>query len=79
MTRIALSLLFSLAFQLLHAQMWNGTDTLYGNEWIDYGRTYYSIRVAADGLYRIPAPALETAGVPAMQYRLIHQGREVPV
>ena len=47
-----------------YAQMWNGTDTLYGNEWIRYDQQYYKIMVAEDGVYRIPYEALESSGLP---------------
>lgn len=46
------------------AQMWNGKDTLYGNEWIEYSKTYFKIKVAADGIYRLPVGVLTAAGLP---------------
>jgi len=56
-------------FTLLHphfaqAQMLNGQDTIYGNEWIDYSNTYFKIKIAEDGIYRIPMSVLTTAGLP---------------
>ncbi len=74
-------LLFSIVAQ---AQMWNGTDTLYGNEWIDFSKTYYKIKVAEDGIYRISYQALVSAGVPvgstdASQFRLYRYGKQEPV
>ena len=78
-------LLFSLlAAYGAHAQIWNGTDTLYGNEWIDFSKTYYRIDIAADGVYRIPYQALANAGfpvnsVPASQFRLYRYGQQEPV
>jgi hypothetical protein len=77
----AFFLLFSLS---VSAQMWNGTDTLYGNEWIDYSKTYYKIRTAQDGIYRISRQALSDAGipvadVPAAQFRLYRFGKQEPV
>ena len=66
------------------AQMWNGTDTLYGNEWIDFSRVYYKIKVAEDGIYRIPYQALASAGIPlgsipANRFRLYRYGVQEPV
>ncbi|MCB0574096.1 MAG: hypothetical protein KDC61_05970, partial [Saprospiraceae bacterium] len=68
----------------LHAQMWNGVDTLYGNEWIDYSRIYYKIKVADDGIYRLDQQTLVNAGfpvatVPAEQFRLYRNGQQVPL
>lgn len=68
----------------LHAQMWNGTDTLFGNEWINYDQSYFKIPIAEDGIYRISRNALENAGVdvnniPGTKYQLFHLGKETPV
>ena len=66
------------------AQLWNGTDTLYGNEWIDHTKTYYKIRVADDGIYRVPYPALVAAGFPVADapgagLRLYRYGQQEPL
>lgn len=66
------------------AQMWNGADTLYGNEWIDFSKTYFKIKVADDGIYRIGYQTLTAAGfpvgsVPANQFRLYRYGVQEPV
>jgi hypothetical protein len=37
------------------------TARTYGNEWIDYSRTHYKIKVTADGMYRIPYSVLNRA------------------
>ncbi len=71
-------------FPFLQAQMWNGTDTLYGNEWIDYEKTYFKIMVAKDGIYRVPRSTLESAGIPVntlegTKYQLFHMGKEAPI
>lgn len=68
----------------LFAQMWNGQDTLYGNEWIDYDQTYYKIPVAKDGIYRITGEQLQNNGIPintiaADRFQLFHLGEEVPI
>ncbi len=62
------------------AQMWNGTDTLYGNEWIRYDRPYFKIAAAEDGVLRIPYETLAAQGIPAdATFRLYAMGREVPL
>ena len=54
MKKIILYLVIFLSLNItLTAQMWNGVDTLYGNEWIDFDRTHYKIMVAEDGIYKI--------------------------
>ncbi len=68
----------------LSAQMWNGQDTLYGNEWIDYSKDYYKIKVAEDGIYRISQQTLQNAGIPVSsingsEYRMMYMGVEVPI
>lgn len=67
---------------LANGQITSGTDTLYGNEWIDYSKTYYKIRVAEDGVYRIPASVLSAAGLGSVtgeQFRLYGYGQERPI
>ena len=61
--------------------MWNGQDTLFGPEWIDYSKTYFKIKVAEDGIYRIDFQTLESAGfpagiVPASDWRLYRNGQQ---
>ena len=43
--------------------MWNGVDTLYGNEWIDYNQSYFKIKVVEDGMYQLSYSDLNAAGV----------------
>ncbi|MCB0555841.1 MAG: hypothetical protein KDD02_20000, partial [Phaeodactylibacter sp.] len=63
MRRLALIIFLLISIlPLSRAQMWNGTDTLYGNEWIHYDQSYFKISVAADGIYRIPYATLSAAG-----------------
>ncbi|MCB0595918.1 MAG: hypothetical protein H6557_22360 [Lewinellaceae bacterium] len=71
-------------FTTARAQMWNGADTLYGNEWIRYDQQYFKIMVAEDGIYRIPYEALQSSGLPASaidgsQYQLWRLGEEQPL
>ncbi len=77
-------LAFFITLPFLQAQMWNGTDTLYGNEWINYDQTYFKIMIAQDGMYRISRSTLEGAGIPVnsiegTKYQLFHMGEEAPV
>jgi hypothetical protein len=46
-----------------NAQMIDGLDTLYGNEWINYNQSYFKIKVAEDGMYRFTYNDLNNAGV----------------
>ncbi len=75
---------FCMACTGLLAQMWNGTDTLYGNEWIRYGQPYFKILISNDGIYRIPHSTLIAQGIPlnevsGAQFQLFWMGREVPL
>ena len=85
MMKKSLTLLLVILFALnTHAQMANGTDTLYGNEWINYNQTYLKIKIAADGVYRISAATLNTSGLTlsnstALGFKLYKLGVEVPV
>ena len=84
MLRLFYILFFFGTFFIAHAQMWNGIDTLYGNEWIDYEKNYFKIKIAEDGIYRINKSTLRGVGVPVdlltgQQYQLIHFGKPVPI
>lgn len=52
------------------------------NEWIDYNKTYYRIKVRVTGMYRINQIDLNTIGLgntPAEQFQLWRNGQEVPI
>jgi hypothetical protein len=56
----------------------------YGNEWIDFTKTYYKFKVAKTSLYRIPYTVLTSLGIPPSQlrgsdFKLFRNGREVPL
>lgn len=79
-------LLLCLLCMGVHEGVAQGHDGRFGNEWIDYtpGKTYYKVRVAKDGWYRIPASTLQQAGVtvrslPLEGLQLFHEGQEVPI
>lgn len=66
------------------SQMLVGTDTLYGNEWINYDQSYYKIPIAKDGLYRLDAATLQQAGIVLSELSgdrlsLYHMGQEIPI
>ncbi len=78
-----LSILLALSFSL-SAQMWNGKDTLYGNEWINYAQTYYKMKIAKDGIYKINYQDLKNAGIPLAnvkgnQLKIYALGKEIPI
>ena len=53
-------------------QMWNGADTLYGNEWIRYDQQCSKIMVAEDGIYcslRGPERYLPASAIDGSQYQ----------
>lgn len=53
----------------------------YHNEWIDYNKTYYKIKVPTTGLYRIPYSTLQSAGLPLVgsYFALYNKGQAVPI
>jgi hypothetical protein len=58
--------------------------TRYGNEWIDYSRIHYKIKVGADGIYRIPYSTLSATipnltSVSATSLVMYHNGVAVPI
>jgi hypothetical protein len=80
---ITLGLILGLGLTL-HAQYWNGQDSLYGNEWIEPDLTYFRIDISEDGIYRLDRNSLQSAGVPASiiearHYQLWRLGEEVPI
>ncbi|WP_207515097.1 C25 family cysteine peptidase [Longitalea luteola] len=57
------------------------TAQQYNNEWINYSQTYYKIKVANEGLYRIPKSLLDANGlgnVPVESLELWRNGEKVP-
>ncbi len=73
--RKLLILLFCCCGLLVHAQVYN-------NEWIDFGKTYYKIKVGKSGLHRVAKTDLAAAGletVPVEQLQLWHNATEVPL
>jgi len=68
---LLVSIILLLAFNS-HAQ--------FNNSWIDYSKTYYKFKLTKDTLTRIYQPVLAAAGlgsVPAQNFQLWHNGKEV--
>ncbi|MGB0982594.1 MAG: C25 family cysteine peptidase [Saprospiraceae bacterium] len=68
----------------VNAQMVIGTDTLYGNEWINHSQTYLKIEISSDGIYRLDGQTLSNSGVPiagiqGSNYQVFHLGEEIPI
>lgn len=80
--RIATLFLIISICQTASAQIVNGTDTLYGNEWMTYGNVYHEFSVWEDGVYRISATQLAELGYTAdnaAQLQLFLLGDQIPV
>jgi hypothetical protein len=60
-----------------------GQSGTYGNEWIDYSKTYYKFKVGKTGVSRIYRSALSAAGIPSSvvgsNFMLYRDGKEVPL
>lgn len=57
------------------------TAQQYNNEWITHAQTYYKIKVAQDGVYRIPKSLLDGLGIGGTQvqnFELWRNGEKVP-
>ncbi len=55
----------------------------FGNEWINYNQPYYKMKIVEDGLYRIPASALQNAGInlaslQVSNFQVFAMGAEIP-
>lgn len=65
--------------------IWSSSNAqTFGNEWIDYSQSYYSIKIVNDGVYRIDSAALANAGVPISSistenFQLFGREKEVPL
>lgn len=56
----------------------------FGNEWIDYTKTYYKIPVNREGIYRISYSQLQNAGFPVAsidphQIQMFYKGKEIAI
>ncbi|MEM6394977.1 MAG: C25 family cysteine peptidase [Bacteroidota bacterium] len=77
------SLFFALFMAVsVSAQIEGPNGTLYGNEWLDFERQTLRLEVSEDGVYKITAEQMQTAGFdfePGQSYELIQLGEAVPV
>ena len=53
----------------------------YANQWIDYSKTYYKIKVSREAIHRIPYSVLSANGFPSnsASYKLFYKGQEVAI
>ncbi len=55
----------------------------YGNEWIDFTKTYYKINVGKEGIYRLTYDKLASVGFPVdrdnSEIQVFHRGEEIAV
>ncbi len=69
---------------LNYAQYVNGNTVNYGNEWIDYSKAYFKIKINEDGIYRLDRAYLESAGFPVdniemSQFSMFRNGEEIHI
>jgi hypothetical protein len=72
------TLLLLLAGFVVSAQT---TSWPYNNEWIQFNQTYYKIKIARDGVYRIPKSLLDANGMgnaDVQNFELWRNGEKVP-
>ncbi len=54
----------------------------YSNEWINYSKNYYKLRINKDGLYRIPFSTLSQSGLSSLSgsgFKMYYKGKEIPI
>ena len=57
-------------------------ESLLGNEWIEYDKTYHRIDISEDGLYKITGSQLQANGATlndGEKWQLWHMGEEIPI
>ncbi len=85
LTKVLFLIIHFLYSSLLGAQIPSGNgQTQYGNEWIDYDKTYLRIPIGQDGLYTIGYDHLIQAGwepgkIIGNHLVLFHEGKQVPI
>jgi hypothetical protein len=78
MKRNIIKLLFSI---FVFAGMAADAQTV-GNEWINFGNTYFKFKIGKNGIYRISKAQLDAIGmgtVPGNQFAILREGQEVPI
>jgi len=81
---ILTSLFLFFTCSITYAQMEINGQSLFGNEWIDYDKTYYKLSVEEDGVYRVSMSELSNAGMPVTsiegkELKLYYFGESYPV
>jgi len=65
----------------VQGQMVIDGQTLYGNEWINYNKTYIKLTVAEDGMYKVNYEDLQQQGLPngvlGARIQIHHMGKQV--
>ncbi|MBK9726766.1 MAG: hypothetical protein IPO86_01480 [Saprospiraceae bacterium] len=84
MLRIILASVFIAFCFCLNAQMNFNGQSVYGNEWIKPGQSYYKFQIASDGVYKIAFQQLQQAGIPvdkvsADKIKVYRFGVEIPI
>lgn len=56
----------------------------YGNEWVDFNKSYYKINIGAEGIYRLTYDKLNAVGFPVgsidpRRIQLFHRGQEIAI
>ena len=69
---------------ILNLMAYGAMAQSYGNEWIDFTKTYYKIKVGEEGIYRLSYDNLNGAGFPVStidprRIQLYHRGVEVAI
>lgn len=76
------AILLFLVFQC-QAQMNFESESLYGNEWIDYDKTYLKFTINEDQVYQITYADLIESGVPSQikgnEFQLYSLGKKIPI
>jgi len=75
-------ILFS--FIQVNAQIVDGDNIKYGNEWIEFDKDYYKIPIYEDGIYHITYQTLKNSGIDidninGKDFQLFVYGEEIPV
>ncbi|EJF09784.1 C25 family cysteine peptidase [Pontibacter sp. BAB1700] len=82
-SRLIKQFLFVCTFVLgLQSVAFAQSPTPYGNEWIDYNKTYYKLKVVNTGLHRLSYGFLDSlglAGTNPQHFQLFRRGKEVAI
>ncbi|MBY0425354.1 MAG: hypothetical protein K2Q22_06940, partial [Cytophagales bacterium] len=75
---------FSILFLLLAICSLFAQNTRFGNEWINFSNTYYSIPVSQNGIYKVTYEAMQSAGIPVAtippsNFQLWHRGKQLAI